>query len=238
MTGRAACLLGWLCLGHALAAGLYVLLINVPDANIPVLLASLLLAVALVFIAGVTNVTAVVSLAQNRPLRGALWTGVRRGLPAAILALLVYAAVRFLTGAGYDWYRAHAGQVDAWWMATFDSTRTAWLHRAIAAFLFVLRDVVGLSLGVAVLCAVALGGWRGAGTTAWIGAAFSRRQLGIVAVAVILFAALPWRAIGWRPAQLPSTWLEPAFVGVKLVVAYVLANLGWGLVLTVGARRQ
>jgi hypothetical protein len=40
----------------------------------------------------------------------------------------------------------------------------------------------------------------------------------------------------WRPKGLPATWLEPAFVLVKLAVIYLLANIGWALVLRAGAR--
>ena len=54
-------------------------------------------------------------------------------------------------------------------------------------------------------------------------------------LAIVLLVALPWRAIDWRPAALPPTWLEPAFVGLKLAVIYVLLNLGWGYVLRAGA---
>jgi hypothetical protein len=39
----------------------------------------------------------------------------------------------------------------------------------------------------------------------------------------------------WRPGFLPPTWFEPAFVAVKLLVFYLVANLGWALALKVTA---
>jgi hypothetical protein len=43
--------------------------------------------------------------------------------------------------------------------------------------------------------------------------------------------------VDWRPAWLAPNWQETTFVVLKLGTLYLLANIGWALVLGSGARR-
>jgi hypothetical protein len=55
-------------------------------------------------------------------------------------------------------------------------------------------------------------------------------------VSVLVLFVLPWRAIGWRPAQLPPTWIESVFVATRLVITYLLVHIGWTTMLIAAAR--
>lgn len=229
-------IVAWLCAGHAVAAALFYGLVNTPDSNVGMLVASALLVVAVLFVVGVTNVTAVQWLHPEGRFRRALMAGLVRGLPAALLACGVYALAWYAVGGLGEWYLARTGELDAWWIATFDSANTTVVHRTIGAMLFALRDIIGVTLAVGLFCGVALRGASGLAPGGWLRAAFSRTQLGMVALAVVLLILLPWRAAGWRPTGLPASTVELGFVIVKLGTIYVMSHLGWTLILAAATR--
>jgi hypothetical protein len=233
---RGLVLLLWLCGGHAIAAGLYASLINVPDANVSLLIASALLVMAVLLTVGVTNATAVAWFTPSTGFRAALGGAIRRGLPALLVALVVFAVVWWSAAQLDAWHRAHRGEIDAWLMATFGTARTMWAHRVVGVVVFVLGAIVAVSMALAVFSAVVLDGFRALLSARWVAAAWSRAQLGIVALAVVIFFVLPWRAVGWRPGGIPPAWVEVAFVATKLTVVYVVAHVGWALMLFVASR--
>ncbi len=118
-------------------------------------------------------------------------------------------------------------------MAQFGWTNTGWLHTAFRWLLVFVR-FLGLSLGVSLAWAVASSGFAGVGRTGWLRDAVSLRRLLTLAGILVVFFWLPWRAVNWRPAWLAPNWQETTFVVLKLGILYVLANLGWALVLGVG----
>lgn len=232
---RAFAIVTCLALGHAAAAGLFWGLVNVPESNVPMLALSALLALLAVFTMGWTEASA--SLGWQADLT--MGQAARRGLgaaPVVVAAAVVFALVWMLTAHADDWLARHAGEIDAWMLATFETSKTAWVHRVLDAILFVLRYVVGVSLAVALLSAGTRAGWRAVGRLRWVRAGFSRRQLGLIAASMILFVFLPLGAVYWHPQTIPANGIEILFVAVKLGTIYALAQIGWALVLWAGAR--
>ncbi len=232
---RALAIVTCLAVGHAAAAGFFWGLVNVPESNVAMLALSALLALLLIVTVGWTEASA--SLGWRADLT--MGQAARRGLRAApivVAAAVVFAAVWMLTAHAGVWLDLHSGEIDAWILATFESSRTAWVHRALDAILFVVRYVVGVSLAVALLSAGARAGWRAVGRLRWVRAGLSRRQLGLVAAAMILFVFLPLGAVYWHPPTIPANAVELLFVAVKLGTIYLLAQIGWALVLWAGAR--
>ncbi len=234
MIGRLPALVVWLAVGHAVIGGFYWALINVPESSVFMLVLSGILVVLIAGSAGWVSMTALFVWLPGTAWREAMRRGAR-AVPGFVAGLVFFAAIWWVVGLAADWFAMRSGEIDAWMMMRFRSPNTAWLHRTIALVLAVVRDIVGLSLAVALAAWVGAKGWRQLLGSSWIRAALSRRHLATVGLAIVLLVALPWRAIDWRPAALPPTWLEPAFVGLKLAVIYVLLNLGWGYVLRAGA---
>jgi hypothetical protein len=71
----------------------------------------------------------------------------------------------------------------------------------------------------------------------WLRASVSRRQLGVVALAIVLLVAVPWRAVAWRPRGLSPNAAEVVFVATKLSLLYVIAHVGWLLMLFVAGEQ-
>lgn len=227
----------WLAVGHAVAFALYVALINVPDANIPMLLLTALLIITSVLTVALTEATVIGWLQSRDSLLQATTRGWKRAVPALLTGLALVAGIWTLASSADVWHEDHTGEIDAWAIATFDLAATGWLHRVIDAVLFVFCWIVGLSLGLSALCAFVLRGLPGgllSGT--WFRQAFSRMQLASVGMVVLTCFVLPWRAMDWRPARLPSTWVELAFVGAKLAALYLVAHAGWTVLLLVAGR--
>jgi hypothetical protein len=227
---------GWLLAGHAVLAALFWGLIHVPDANVTMLALSALLVALLLAVATVVEVTAAAWLTPGTPFRRAVHAGVR-GLPALLVALVAWGVTAWLAGRLELWHQAHQGEIDAWLIARAGTTEARWAHAALDVLVFFIRWVVGLTLAVAAVHGWLAGGVRGLARCGWVRRAFSRYQLGLVALAFVLLIALPWRAAYWRPSGLPPTWIEALFVTVKLALLLIVAHVGWTIVLAAGARR-
>lgn len=236
MRRRGVRVVSWLAGGHAVAIGLFVALVNVPDANVAMLGLSVALTLTIVAVTVMTDATALAWLLPDSSFRRGLGLAARRGAPAVCLAALAMAACR-AAGSTFDaWRGAHAGEMDAWIMATFGTARTTWIHRGLDVVAFLVWPVIGLSLGLALSSAVIVGGWPGLLRGTWVKAAFTRQQLGLVGLVAVAALAWPWGLAAWRPAGLPPDWVEVAFVAVKLGLVYLVANAGWALLLFVGGR--
>jgi hypothetical protein len=160
-----------------------------------------------------------------------------RLLPVFVLALLVWLAVSWACGWLDGWHEAHATEMDAWLIATFNWTHTVGLHRTLDSLVAFLRYVAGTSLAVSLVAVAAFGGGAAVLRLRWIARACSPLQLSAIAVAIFGLMWLPWQAVYWRPRSLPASSLEVAFAAVKLLVLAVLAHLGWALVLWSAHRR-
>ena len=91
MIARVAKTTVWLLLGHALLAGVYWGLLNVPESNVLMLVASALLALVVIAGAAFVQGVAVRSLTHGGATRSAR-TLIATGVPAFIVAMAVWLA--------------------------------------------------------------------------------------------------------------------------------------------------
>jgi hypothetical protein len=232
---RAAALVAWLAVGHAVLMGLFWALVNTPESNVLMLAVSALIVLLLVLCAAMVEGTAGAWLLPGRTFREAI-RAAPAAVPSFVLACLVFALCWWVSHRIEVWHEAHRGQIDAWSIATFDAANAVWPHRLFDALVFVVRAIVGVSLALAVLFARLEGGRPAVFRLRWVRAGLSRDQLALVALAMTLLVALPWRFSTWRPEGLPVSWVQPAFAVAKLALVYLLMNAGWALCLVAGAR--
>jgi len=235
VTTRTRAIVAWLVAGHLLVGGLYWLLIQVPESNAWMLVASLVIALAALVMTGVIEVTAILAWTASEPMGVALKTALLRAW-LGVLPLAVFGCVWWLTGAADDWLARHAGQIDAWIIAKTGWTKTAALHTSLVWVSAFVRYGIGTSLAVALLAALARQGPRGA-TSSWLRRGLAWKPLVIITAVLFVGVWLPWQAVSWRPASLPPTWVQPAFATVKLGVLYLVGNLAWAVVLRTAARQ-
>jgi len=226
--------LAWLVVGHAVVGGLYWLLLQIPESNAWMLLASALVVLAAVFLFGVVEFVAALGLTSDTPMKAAVRLGLRRWW-LIIFPLVVFGCIGLIMGSVQRWLTLNAGQFDAWLMARTGWTRTAGLHASLGWLVAFVRDGVGTSLAVSLLAALASRGPRGLSSD-WVRAGLGWKRIVTVSLALLAGFWLPWQAVYWRPASLPSSWIEPAFAAVKLGVLYFVANVAWALVLRRAAR--
>ena len=233
MTARVLAIAGWLAAGHAVLAGLYWLLLAIPESNVAMLAASALTMVAAVLLFGWIEAIGLLAWQPETHPRELLRRGIGT-VPAVWLGVALFVAASFLaTSAGAHW-DSHRGEIDAGLMAQSGWTNTGWLHTAFRWLLVFVR-FLSLSLGVSLAWALASSGLAGVGRAPWLRDAVSPRRLLTLAGILVVFFWLPWRAVNWRPTWLAPNWQETTFVVLKLGVLYLLANLGWALVLGVGS---
>jgi hypothetical protein len=228
--GRLGVVVLWLCLGHAVLGGVYWFLLNVPESNVLMLIASALLAIVLVIGAGVVDTTALLWLRTDWPLGRAIRRSLG-ALPVFLLALAVWLLIAWVCGRLGQLHDQRGGELDAWLIAKFDWTRVAWMHRTIDYALDFVQYVVGTSLAVTLLT---IGAAESVGDVArlhWITRGLHWLQLVVIAVAMFGLVWLPWQAAYWRPASLPATSTQVIFAVAKLAAIGVLMHLGWALVL-------
>jgi hypothetical protein len=227
--------LAWFCVGHVVLAGLYWLLLQIPESNIWMLAASAVTALAAVWVSGVVELTGVRILAATEPLPAAARIAcVRAGL--VVLPLAVFAVMWWLSGAAADRHARHSGQLDAWMIANTGWTRTAWLHEGLSWLIAFVRYGVGVSLAATLLSALASAGISGVASR-WILKALRWKPLLATTLALLAGIWLPWHVAYWRPDALPPTWVQPAFAGLKLALLFVVGNLAWAIVLRTAARQ-
>jgi hypothetical protein len=227
----------WLFVGHVALGGLYWGFLNVPESNVLMLITSALLALLLVAGAGIVETTGVLWLRTDWTWGAALRRSLR-ALPAFLAALALWLLIRWICHRLLRYHDAHSGELDAWLIATFDWTRTAWLHRTIDYILHFIQFVIGTSLAVTLLSTTAAGPIAGMVRPRWMKRAFSPLQLAIIAVAFYGLIFLPWQAVYWRPASLPATAVEVAFALAKLTILGLVMHIGWTLIQWAPQRRS
>jgi hypothetical protein len=220
----------WLLVGHAALGGLYWGFLNVPESNVLMLILSALLGLLLIAGAGVVDTTGLLLLRSDWTWRNALRRGLRV-LPAFLAALALWLIVRWICVRLLRYHEAHSGELDAWFIATFNWTRITWVHRTIDWVLHVIQFVIGTSLAVTLLATAAAGPVGEVVSPRWLKRAFAPLQLLIVAVAFYGLIYLPWQAVYWRPSSLPATSAEVAFALTKLTLIALIMQIGWTLIL-------
>jgi len=225
----------WLAVGHAALGVVFWVFLQVPESNVLMLAASLLLVMAMIFVLGCVEAFGVARAQSEKRLLAAAGRAARRA-PLVVLPLAGFAIIFWLTGVAGNWLTGHAGEIDAWIIATTGWTRTAGLHAALGWLLAFVCFGVGISLAVSQFAALVVDGPQAAGRTAWLRRGFGWRQLVVTALAVLVGIWLPWKAAYWRPTSLPPTWVEPAFAAAKLAVLFLIANVAWTVILWTAAR--
>lgn len=236
MTARVLAIAGWLATGHAVLAGLYWLLLAIPESPVAMLVASALTVLALVLAFGWVEAVGLLAWDPDATPRVTLRRGLT-GAPGVWLGAALFVVVWFLTAHARTRWDASRGEIDAWLIATFAWTNTGWIHTA-AAWLIAFVRFVGLSLAVSLAWAFSRASFRGAAGSAWIRNGLSPRRLLALAGILVVFFWLPWRGVDWRPKWLAPNWQETTFVALKLAVLYLWASLGAALVLGVGRSRE
>jgi hypothetical protein len=225
----------WLLVGHAVAGGLFWGLLQVPESNAWMLLLSVVLSALCIAVVGFVETDALLMWTGHQPISRRAARSVRN-LPAAILGLLVFAAFWWFTAWVMGRTYVHHGEIDAALMARFGWTKTAWVHSTIAWIIWFVRYPIGVSLALSLAAGAAAQGYGAVVRFRWLIRGLAPLRLVLVTVWLLALIWLPWQAVYWRPRSLPSTWLEPVFVAAKLLVIYVVANVGWSLVLRTVAR--
>ena len=235
----------WLVLGHAVLAALFWGLLQVPESTAFMVALSALVVAVLIVVAAEVEVFALLwprrvhaaDVASSTPASGKATRIQRmvRAVPAFLVALAVFGVFFGATGRAAAWLTAHRGEIDAWMIAHLKTVGTAPLHATLAWIVWFVRYGLGISISLALLWHLATAGWKSLGRFAWLWAGLRPGRVLLVALWMLVFVWLPWQGVYWRPKSLPPTWLEPAFVTTKLVVIYVLGNVGWALALRTSA---
>ena len=233
MIRRLSLVVAWLLVGHAAIGGLYYALLQVPESTAWMLVLSALLVVALVVGAAWVQAVALLLVPGHGGWLATAAAGLRRAW-AVVPAFLVFAVAWVVASRLDAWHVASRGPIDAVLMARFNWAETGGVHRAIAWAVFVVRYGVGGSLAAALAAAGVQ--HRFAGTGHALARALHPRTLAIVLGAELALVALPWHYVYWRPASLPPTGVETAFVSVKLFVVALLVATGWAIVLWAGTK--
>jgi hypothetical protein len=138
----------------------------------------------------------------------------------------------WLVGVATNRVTIYNGPISAWFIASFGWADVSWLFTAIQWLSKWLKWVVAPMLALSLMAGILATGWRALSRVAWITRALAPLPLGI---ATLLFAALvaaPWLYLTpWRPAGLPATSIELAFIIAKLSVTTLLMAIGVALII-------
>jgi len=235
---RGVIVTAWAGAGHAILGALYWLLLQIPESNVFMLTASLLVVVAAVAGAGIVEATALAGLRPNVRAKAAFATGTRRAM-WIVLPLALFGAFWWATGFATQWLTAVRGQIDAWFIATFGWTNVGWFHTLTAWVVWFLRYPIAVALGVSLMAALTDVGAGALTRSAWLARAWHWRTALVVPFALLVGFYLPWQfVVPWRPASLPVSWVQPAFAAVKLALVFVVMNLAWVAVLACAGRER
>jgi hypothetical protein len=226
----------WTVVGHSVLGALYWLLLQIPESNVVMLTASLLVVVLGIATAGIVEVAALAGLRPDARPAAAVALGLRRAA-WVIVPLALFAAVWWLTGFAGAWLNAVRGEIDAWFIAKLGWTDVSWFHTSAAWAVWFVRYPFAVAVSVSLLASLAdagLGGLRGAG---WLTRACHWRTVLVVTFALLVGFYLLWRfVVPWQPAGLPVSWIQPAFAGLKLLLVFLGMNAAWAIVLACAGR--
>ena len=236
MIALTARLVVWLGLGITIGLALYWTFLTTPESNLAVLALSGLLAIALVVVSGVTVNGAVLATRRGALTRATLGDALR-GMPSFVLALVPAAVLWWVAAGAAAWAEAHAGEISAWFIATFGWADVTWLFPASAWALAWVRWIVGPVLSLSLLAALLGHGASGLAPARWCAPVWHWRVLGLATTWALLLVALPWQAAVWRPIGVPPTWIEPALAAARLAAVALVMTVGLVLVIRAAVTR-
>lgn len=220
----------WILAGAALTGGAYWSFLITPESTVWTLAVSALLVMTAIFLVGVTASGAIIGWRQGISTR--LPRAAIAGVPAILPALVLVAAVWWLTGRATDRITIYSGPINAWFIATLGWDDVSWLFTGVTWLANWVKWVVAPLLALSMMAGIVLVGWRVLAGVSWLRHALAPVNLGL---ATLMFAALiaaPWIYLTpWRPANLPATTIELVFIIAKLSVTAVLMATGVALII-------
>jgi len=211
----------WVLIGCVINGGLYWVFLNTPESTVWTLGASAVLAVIITMLDGFT-VTGATSILADGLSSGGLRRAVR-AIPSIIPASIIVLLIWWMTLRAETWMAMREGQVSAWFIARFGWADVTWLFRAVHYVALWFRWVVGFMLALSLMGGFVAIGARALTQSAWLRRALHPRSLLLASLYFIVLIALPWKyVVPWRPAGLPPTSVEFAFIAVKLSIAAML----------------
>lgn len=220
----------WILAGAALTGGVYWSFLITPESTIWTLAASGLLLMAAAFLLALTISGAMVGWrhgVSSNHVRAAV-AGVPGIVPAALIAALIW----WLVGSATDRITIYSGPINAWFIATLGWDDVSWLFTGITWLAAWLKWVVAVMMALSVMAAILAAGWGAVAGGAWIKRALAPRSLVVATLLFAAFVAAPWLYLTpWRPAGLPATSVELAFVIAKLAATALLMAVGVALII-------
>ncbi|MSO51385.1 MAG: hypothetical protein CK533_06000 [Acidobacterium sp.] len=153
-------------------------------------------------------------------------------MPAGLPAALVVFAAWWLVGSATDRITISSGPINAWFIAVLGWDDVSWLFTGISWLAVWLKWVVAPMLALSLMADILSDGWRTLAGIRWITRALGPLTLGVATIAFGVLVLAPWVYLTpWRPAGLPATSVELAFIAAKL--ALTAASMATGLALIV-----
>ena len=220
----------WILAGTALTGGVYWSFLITPESTIGALAASVLLIVTAALLAAMTLSGAIVGWRHG--LSTSHLRAASAGVPASLPAAIVAAVIWWLIGSATDRITIYSGPINAWFIASFGWDDVSWLFTGITWLAAWLKWVVAPMLALALMSGILAEGWRCLAGVRWMTRALAPWPLGLATVAFGVLVAAPWIYLTpWRPAGLPATSVELAFIIAKLSVTALLMATGVALVI-------
>jgi hypothetical protein len=218
----------WILIGGALCSGVYWAFLNTPDSTVWTVIASAILAIVFLTLVGMT-VTGAIVMWTNGMARMALVRALR-SIPSIVPAAAIVALLWWLSARVDTWVALRSGQISAWFIAELGWADVSWLFAAIRYVGLWIRWILAALLAVSLMSGVMAIGARALIQLAWLRRALRPRALLLATVWFVTFVAIPWRYfVPWRPAVLPATSVELAFIIAKLSLSAVLFAIGAAL---------
>lgn len=219
----------WTLVGAALAAGAYWSFLLTPESTAWSLAASAVLLLVCGFLIALTICGAIVGWQ-----RGLSANTIRLsipGIPGIVPAALLVAVVWWLVGSVTDRVTIYSGPINAWFIASFGWDDVSWLFTGIGWLATWIKWVVAPVVAISMMAGILATGWRTLAGAAWLTRALRPMTLLVTTVLVDLLIAVPWfYLVPWRPAGLPATSIELAFIIAKLATTALLMAVGVALI--------
>jgi len=218
----------WILVGSALTAGVYWAFLMTPESTIWTLMVSAALALFALALAGLTATGAIAMWwhgASAASFRSAA-TSIPGVVPAALIVILVW----WLANRVEIWIAMRSGQINAWFIARFGWDDMSWLFATVGYVADWFRWVFAALLALSLMAGFVTIGWRALRQAAWFRRALRPRAIAAATMWFVGLIALPWLyLVPWRPASLPPTSIEFAFIVAKLSLAAILFAIGAAL---------
>ena len=220
----------WILICGALSAGVYWAFLNTPESTVWTVIASAILAIVFLALAG-TTVAGAILMWTDGITRSSIARALR-SLPSIVPAAAIVAALWWLSARLDTGVALRSGQISAWFIAQLGWADVSWLFAAVRYVGLWIRWILAAVLAVSLMGGVMAIGARALTQLTWLRRALRPRALLFATVWFVTFVAIPWRYfVPWRPAALPATSVELAFIITKLSLSAILFAIGAALLI-------